>query len=58
MDAKDHGEHTFDKNNICRLEWIALAIDAARRHKQEEQREPPARQRRDPTLVRIDCSRR
>lgn len=58
MDAKDHGESTDYKNNICRLEWIALAIDAARRHKQEEQRESPVRQRRVPTLVRIDCGRR
>ena len=57
MDAKDHGEQAHDKNNICRLEWIAAAIDAARRHKEDEQREPPARPRRI-TLVRIDSGRR
>jgi hypothetical protein len=52
MDAKDHGEYFADKNNICRLEWIAAAIEAARRHKHSEQREPPARPRRM-TLVRV-----
>lgn len=43
MDAKDHGEQSVDKNSICRLEWIAWAMEAARRHKETEQREPPAR---------------
>jgi hypothetical protein len=57
MDAKDHSEHAHDKNNICRLEWIAAAIDAARRHKEDEQREPPARPRRM-TVVRVDSGRR
>jgi hypothetical protein len=57
MDAKDHGEQPGDKNNICRLEWIAAAIAAARRHKKDEQREPPARPRRM-TLVRMDTGRR
>jgi hypothetical protein len=38
MDARDHSEHAADTNGICRLEWIALAIDAARRHKEDEQR--------------------
>ena len=37
MDAKDHGERTSDdQNRICRLEWIALAMEAARRHKEAE----------------------
>jgi hypothetical protein len=39
MDAKDHGEHgsnACDKNSICSLEWIAWAIEAARRHKENE----------------------
>lgn len=36
MEAKDHSEHTADKSNICRLEWIAWAIDAARRHKDDD----------------------
>jgi hypothetical protein len=36
MDAKDHDEHTADRSNICRLEWIAWAIDAARRHKDDD----------------------
>ena len=57
MDAKDHGEQLGDKNNICRLEWIAAAIDAARRHKKDEQREPPVRPRRM-TLVRMNTVRR
>jgi hypothetical protein len=43
MDAKDHGEQSVDKNNICRLEWIAWAMEAARRHKQTEQQQPPPR---------------
>jgi hypothetical protein len=58
MDAKDHGEHLHDKNSLCRLEWIAWAIDAARRHKKDEQREPPASPRRALTIVRIDSGRR
>ena len=57
MDAKGHAEHSPDKNSICSLEWIVSAIDAARRHKKDEQRDPPARPRRL-TLVKIDCSRR
>jgi hypothetical protein len=55
MDAKDHSEFS-DKNNICRLEWIAAAIEAARRHKQDGQRDPPARPRRM-TLVRVENGR-
>jgi len=46
MDAKDHGEHSHYKNSICSLEWIAWAIDAARRHKKDEHRDPPVRPRR------------
>jgi hypothetical protein len=57
MDAKDHGDHSHEKNNICRLEWIALAIDAARRHKEDEQRGAPPRPRRM-SLVKIDGARR
>jgi len=57
MDAKGHGEHFADKNNICRLEWIAAAIEAARRHKHSEQREPPTRPRRM-ALVRVETGRR
>ena len=34
MDAKDRGEPTANKNSICSLEWIALAMEAARRHKE------------------------
>ena len=58
MDAKDHGEPSYDKNSICSLEWIAWAIDAARRHKQHEQRYAPVRPRPTLTLVKIDCTRR
>jgi hypothetical protein len=41
MDAKDQGQRAEDTNGICRLEWIAWAIDAARRHKEDEQRAVP-----------------
>jgi len=54
MDARDHGEHAADTNGICRLEWIALAIEAARRHKEDEQRMPPAVPRLSLVPVRID----
>jgi hypothetical protein len=57
MDAKDHGEQSHGKISICRLEWIAAAIDAARRHKEDEQRESPARPRRI-SVVRLDSVRR
>ena len=36
MDAKDHGELSSTKNSICSLEWIAWAMEAARRHKEAE----------------------
>jgi len=36
MDAKDHGERSSAKNSICSLEWIAWAMEAARRHKEAE----------------------
>jgi hypothetical protein len=36
MDAQDHDERERSKNNICSLEWIAWAMDAARRHKETE----------------------
>jgi hypothetical protein len=58
MNAKDHFEHSHDKNSICSLEWIAWAIDVARRYKKDEHRGPPARPRRGLTLVKIDCARR
>jgi hypothetical protein len=58
MDAKDHSGHSHDKNSICSLEWIAWAIDAARRHKKDENRYPAARPRPVLTLVKIDCMRR
>lgn len=38
MEANNHSKHSADNSNICRLEWIAWAIDAARRHKEDEQR--------------------
>jgi hypothetical protein len=40
MDARDQGQQAAETNGICRLEWIALAIEAARRHKEVEQRTP------------------
>ena len=36
MDAKDHVERDSHENSICRLEWIAWAMDAARRYKEAE----------------------
>ena len=58
MDAKDHGEHSHNKTSICSLEWIAWAIDAARRHKNHEHRDPPTRPRPMLTLVKIHCAPR
>jgi len=48
MDAKDHGEHAADNSNICRLEWIAWAIEAARRHKDEDPGSATPRSRNEP----------
>jgi hypothetical protein len=36
MDSKAQDERERSKNNICSLEWIALAMDAARRYKEAE----------------------
>jgi hypothetical protein len=36
MDAKDHVERDSHESSICRLEWIAWAMDAARRYKEAE----------------------
>jgi hypothetical protein len=58
MDAKDHVEQSSEKSSICSLEWIAWAIEAARRHKEDEQRETPARPGRVATLSRLECARR
>jgi hypothetical protein len=41
MDAKDHGERSPAKNSICSLEWIAWAMEAARRHKEAEPQGEP-----------------
>jgi len=48
MDAKDHRDQSATENGICRLEWIAWAIEAARRHKEGEQLRPEAEQRTTP----------
>lgn len=45
MDAKDHREQQEAENGICRLEWIAWAIEAARRHKEDEHQRPVSPQR-------------
>ena len=47
MDAKDHCEQSGTENGICRLEWIAWAIEAARRHKEGEQQRPELPNRTD-----------
>ena len=36
MEAKDRTESESSQNIICRLEWIAWAMEAARRHKEAE----------------------
>jgi hypothetical protein len=36
MDGKDRVEQAPNKNSICSLEWIAWAMEAARRHKEAE----------------------
>ena len=42
MDGKDRVERAPTKNNICSLEWIAWAMEAARRHMEAENLgEPP-----------------
>jgi hypothetical protein len=48
MDAKDHRDQPETENGICRLEWIAWAIEAARRHKEGEQQRPESAHRTDP----------
>ena len=37
MEAQDRTERESGKDSICRLEWIAWAMEAARRHKEAEQ---------------------
>lgn len=41
MDSTDQDEREHSKNTICRLEWIAWAMEAARRYKEGEQPDPP-----------------
>lgn len=36
MDGKDRVEQAPSKNSICSLEWIAWAMEAARRHMETE----------------------
>jgi hypothetical protein len=48
MDAKDHREGPGTQNGICRLEWIAWAIEAARRHKETEHQRPESVKPADP----------
>jgi hypothetical protein len=57
MDAKDHDEQPSENSGICRLEWIAWAIDAARRHKEDEQRQPTPRPIPRPTPQRVEAGR-
>jgi len=53
MDAKDHGEQQKTEHDICHLEWIAWAIEAARKHKEIEHRQPLSSLRRR-ALERVD----
>jgi hypothetical protein len=57
MDARDHGQHAANMNGFCRLEWIAQAIDAAHRHKEDQHRIPPMVPRRPLVIVRIHPER-
>jgi hypothetical protein len=43
MDGKDRVEPAPTKNNICSLEWIAWAMEAARRHMETENLGDPSR---------------
>jgi hypothetical protein len=36
MDARDNGNNNPFENSLCCLEWIASAIDAARRHNEQK----------------------
>lgn len=36
MDARDNGNSNPFANTICSLEWIACAMDAARRHNERQ----------------------
>jgi hypothetical protein len=36
MDARDNGGNNPFRNPLCSLEWIACAMDAARRYKQQD----------------------
>jgi hypothetical protein len=38
MDSTDHDDREPPDHRICGLEWIALAMDAARRYKEAERR--------------------
>jgi len=65
MDARAHGEHLASTNGtgagaspLCRLEWIALAIDAAHRHKEDRQRIPPPAPRRPLVLLKFEAEHR
>ena len=42
MDGKDRVEQAPSKNSICSLEWIAWAMEAARRHMEAEHLGDPA----------------
>jgi hypothetical protein len=37
MESKDHDERERSQNGICSLEWISMAMDAARRYREAEQ---------------------
>ncbi len=47
MDSKDYLEHEPIKNSICSLEWIAWAMEAARRYKDVEPAGTPPETRPD-----------
>jgi hypothetical protein len=53
MDAQDHREPQEMERGICHLEWIAWAIEAARKHKEIEHRQPLSSLRRR-ALERVD----
>ena len=54
MDAQDNGSSNPFSNPICSLEWIACAMDAARRHKQLQDDQDGTKDAGEPQPPRAD----
>ncbi len=48
MDGEDRNEHGRGNGGICRLEWIAWAMEAAREHRQALTETPTTRKHSHP----------